>query len=181
MRFDRSDWKGDEEDLNRQLSLLAAAVKVEVYGRAFYMRMSECVRDKEGKLILKSLANDERDHHSWLLRQIDRIFPGKDVDSIRPDPEFAAVVPERPFPNIPPGSCFSSKEEIEAVKMAIEVEKASVRMYEEVGTLTKDPELKDLMHRLASWEKGHQKVLEDNLEYLKRGGSWYGYTPILEG
>lgn len=181
MRYERSDWKGDEEALNRQLSLLAAAVRVETYGRDFYLRMSECVRDKEGKLILKSLANDEKDHRSWLLRQIDRIFPGKDVDTIQPAPEFASVVPERPFPDIPPGACFSSQQEIEAVKMAIDVEKASVRMYSEVEELTKDRELKDLMKRLVSWEKGHQKVLEENLEYLKGGGSWYGYTPILEG
>jgi rubrerythrin len=65
--------------------------------------------------------------------------------------------------------------------MAIEVEKASVRMYEEVAGLTQDLELKMLMQRLATWEKEHQRLLEDNLGYLKRGGSWYGYNPILDG
>ncbi len=181
MRSERSDWKGEEKILHRQLGLLAAAIRVETYGRDFYLRMSECVKDKEGKLILRGLAKDEKDHRTWLIGQIDRIFPGKDVDTIVPDPEYADIVPQQAFPDVPPGACFSSQDEIKAVEMAIGVEKASVRMYGEVATLTRDPELKALMQRLVEWERGHQKTLEDNLDYLKRGGSWYGYNPILEG
>lgn len=181
MRFERSDWEKDEASLNKQLGLLAAAIKVETFGRDFYQRMSECTKDREGKLILRSLSRDEKEHRAWLTRQIDRIFPGKDVETIRPDPEYANVVPTRIFPNLPEGACLSPKDEIRAVEMAIEVEKASVRMYEEVARLTKDLELKMLMQRLATWEGEHQRLLEDNLGYLKRGGSWYGYNPILDG
>lgn len=181
MRSEKTDWKGDEANLQRQLGILAAAVKVETFGKEFYLRMSECVQDKEGKLILKSLSSDEQDHKTWLIRQIDRIFPGKEISSITPDPQYANVVPQRVFPDVPPGACLSAEDEIKAVEMAIEVEKASVRMYTEVAGLAMDLELKTLMQRLANWEKGHQKVLEDNLHYLKRGGSWYGYNPILDG
>ncbi len=181
MRSGTGSWEEDQRVLNRQLSLLAAAIRVETFGRDFYLRMSECVKDKEGKLILRSLAKDEKDHRAWLLRQIDRIFPGKDVSTITPEPEYANIVPQKPFPHVPEGACFTSQDEIRAVEMAIGVEKASVRMYGEVASLTRDPELKALMQRLVDWEKGHQKTLEDNLEYLKRGGSWYGYTPILDG
>ena len=104
MGSERSDWKGDELTLNRQLGILAAAVKVETYGRDFYLRMSECVRDKEGKLILKSLAEDEQEHRVWLTRQIDRIFPGKDVSTITPDPRYAGIVPQKVFPDLAPGA-----------------------------------------------------------------------------
>jgi rubrerythrin len=103
MRSERSDWQMEEQILKKQLGLLAAAIRVETYGRDFYLRMSECVMDKEGKLILRSLAKDEKDHRTWLIRQIDRIFPGKDVDTIVPDPEYADIVPQRPFPDVPPG------------------------------------------------------------------------------
>jgi rubrerythrin len=181
MGSERSDWKGDELTLNRQLGILAAAVRVEIYGRDFYLRMSDCVRDKAGKLILKSLAEDEQEHRAWLSRQIDRIFPGKDVSTLTPDPRYAGIVPQKVFPELPPGACLSAEDEIKGVETAIEIEKASVRMYTEVADMTKDLELKMLMQRLAHWEKGHQKVLEDNLHYLKRGGSWYGYTPLLDG
>jgi rubrerythrin len=181
MGSERSDWKGDELTLNRQLGILAAAVRVEIYGRDFYLRMSECIKDKEGKLILKSLAGDEEEHRNWLAHQIDRIFPGKDVSTLAPDPRYSGIVPQKVFPELAPGTCLTVADEIKGVEMAIEIEKASIRMYTEVADMTKDLELKMLMQRLAHWEKGHQKVLEDNLHYLKRGGSWYGYTPILDG
>ncbi|MDW5561712.1 MAG: ferritin family protein [Methanomassiliicoccus sp.] len=181
MRFERSDWKSDEASLNKQLGLLAAAIRVETFGKEFYQRMSECIKDREGKLILRSLSRDEKEHRAWLTRQIDRIFPGKDVTTIRPDPEYANVVPGKVFPDLPEGACLSAKDEMKAVEMAIGVEKASVRMYEQVASLTQDLELKILMQRLAQWEREHQRTLEENLEYLKRGGSWYGYNPILDG
>jgi rubrerythrin len=181
MRSEKTDWKGDEASLHRQLAILAAAIKVEEFGRDFYLKLSGCTRDKEGQLILKSLATDEQNHKAWLTRQIDRIFPGKEVASISPDPQYMSVIPQRVFPEMAQGTCLSAEDEIKAVEMAIEVEKASVRMYSEVAGLAMDLELKTLMQRLAQWEKGHQKVLEDNLHYLKRGGSWYGYNPILDG
>ena len=176
-----SDWARDEEELNRILGLLAAAVRVEERGRDYYRRLSECIGDREGKIILASLADDEMRHRSWLAHQIDRIFPGKDPASIEPDRRYADIVSQRIFPDLAPGACLAPKDEVKAVEAAIEVEKASVRMYLEVAGITADTELKDMMHRLAEWEKGHQKLLEENLHYLKRGGSWYGYTPILDG
>jgi len=181
MRFERGDWKSDEASLNKQLGLLAAAIRVETFGKEFYQRMSECIKDREGKLILMSLSRDEKEHRAWLMRQIDRIFPGKDAATIAPDPEYANVVPTRAFPDIPEGACLSPKDEIKAVEMAIEIEKASVRMYRQVAGMTQDMELKMLMQKLADWEREHQRVLEENLDYLRRGGSWYGYNPILDG
>ncbi len=181
MRLDRSDWRTEEAILNKQLGLLAAAIRVEEFGKDFYQRMSECIMDKEGKLILRSLSRDEKEHRAWLVRQIDRIFPGKEVDTIRPDPEYADIVPTNIFPDLPKGACLPPKDEIKAVEMAIEVEKASVRMYEEVAGMTGDTELRTMMQRLAQWEREHQRILEENLDYLRKGGSWYGYTPILDG
>jgi rubrerythrin len=58
MRVERSDWEKDEANLNRQLGLLAAAIRIETFGRDFYQRMNECTKDREGKLILKSLSRD---------------------------------------------------------------------------------------------------------------------------
>ena len=76
---------------------------------------------------------------------------------------------------------MTSQDEIEALEAAIEVEKRSARLYEEVAAAADDHELRSIMERLARWERGHQRILEDNLHYLRRGGSWYGYTPILDG
>lgn len=179
MSGDAGSWRGDEAALRRHLSILAAAVRVEAFGNDYYLKMSECVRDKEGKIILESLAQDEVQHRAWLERQIDRIFPGRKVEDIEAATDYD-LVPKKVF--VPPkDGCLALEDEIKGLETAIEVEKRSARMYEEVSQEVADPELKGVLQRLARWERGHQKILEDNLHYLKRGGSWYGYTPILDG
>jgi len=173
-----SSWKEDESSLQRQLAVLAAAVDIEDYGAAFYTSMSERVKDNEGRIILQSLAQDERQHRAWLERQIDRIFPGRRVEEIAPDRSYG-IDPAKVF-ILPPGP-LSAQDEIRSLEAAIEVEVRSAKLYDDVAAMTKDRELKTVMQRLARWERGHQKILEDNLHYLRRGGSWYGYTPILDG
>ena len=37
----------DRGSLDDRLSLLASAIELERFGNAFYMRMSECVKDRE--------------------------------------------------------------------------------------------------------------------------------------
>ncbi len=37
------------------------------------------------------------------------------------------------------------------------------------------------MVRLIKLKEEHLNVLEDGVSHLRRGGSWYGYVPILDG
>ncbi len=177
MRGDRSGWEDDGSDVQRLLSALAAAWRIEDYGVELYIAMSERVRDKEGSIILRSLAQDEARHRAWLENEIDRIFPGRSVRDIEPDPAYG-ISPSKVFA-VPDE--MTPQDEIAGLEAAIEVEKRSVQLYESVAAAADDRELKSLMERLARWERGHQRILEDNLHYLRRGGSWYGYTPILDG
>lgn len=171
-----SEWEDDSSSLRKQLSALAAAWQIEDHGIKLYSAMSERVKDKEGKNILQSLAQDEAQHKAWLEREIDRIFPGRRIKEIEPDPAYG-ITPAKVF-SLPDE--MTSQDEIEALEAAIEVEKRSARLYEEVAAAADDHELRSMMERLARWERGHQRILEDNLHYLRRGGSWYGYTPILD-
>jgi rubrerythrin len=181
MHSDTSDWRKDEENLRRQMSILAAAIQVEKYGYEFYTAMSKCIKDKNGKIILKSLAEDESQHRAWLERQIDRISPGKNPATITPDQSYIRLIPSKIFPSTTGETCLVLEDEIKGLEIGVQIEKNSVRMYSEAADLSSDPETRVVMLRLANWEKGHQKILEENLQYLRRGGSWYGYTPILDG
>ena len=169
-----------EETLRKQLSLLAAGVRVERFGINFYNSTAECVKDKNGKLLLKSLGNDEVKHEEFLVKQIHRLAPGIKVADIEPDPKYMAQIP-KVFPSSSGETCFAAEDEIRTLELGIQVEKNSYKMYSEGAELTQDPELKETFERLARWEKGHQKILEENLVYLRRGGTWYGYLPILDG
>jgi rubrerythrin len=181
MHSEVSNWRKDEDNLKKQLAILAAAIKVEKYGQDFYLKLAACIKDKEGKSILKGLAQDEAQHQHWLEAQIDRISPGKDPSTIAPDTKFTDLLPSNPFPTTGGDTCLKVKDEIKGVETGIQIEKSSIKMYSEAAEMSSDPEARAVLNRLAEWERGHQKILEDNLDYLKKGGSWYGYSPILDG
>ena len=167
-----------EED---QLSILAAAIEVEKFGYDLYVNMSESVGDKRGSALLKGLAKDEKEHRRILETEISRISPSIDVSSIEPAKEYLKLIPNRVFPAELGGKCSTLKGEIEAVEIGIEVEQNSIKMYSEAVGLVSDVKAKAVLGELAKWEGAHKTALEQNLHMLRTEGSWYGYSPILEG
>ncbi len=178
MRSERTDWRGDEERIKRQLSILAAAIKVESQAKDYYSSLSKSIMDKEGKRILNRLAEDEKEHRIWLEELIDRISPGRIPESIEPDSEYISIFHVNSLVMPANGKYLGPKEEIKAVELAIQIEKDTSKMFTEASDLSGDLETKMALKRIARWEVGHQKILEDNLHYLQKGGSWYENNPV---
>ncbi|MDD1773028.1 MAG: ferritin family protein [Methanomassiliicoccales archaeon] len=164
-----------------QLSILAAAIEVEKFGYDLYMNMGECVKDKRGAALLRGLAQDEKEHRRILEDEIARISPSVDIPSIKPAKEYLKLIPDRVFPAELGRRCSTLEGEIEAVEIGIKVEVSSMQMYSEAVGLVSDARTKALLGDLGKWEGTHKTALEQNLHMLRTEGSWYGYTPILEG
>ncbi len=171
----------NDVEIKKQLSILAAGIEVEKFGAEFYTRTSPAVRDKNGSLLLKGLGEDEKKHRKYLEMQMLRLAPGLDPQTVEPENKYIGRIPGEMF--MPPGggTFFTPDDEIKALEIGIQVEKNSIEMYSEARDLVREPELKEIFGRLVRWEEGHRDVLEENLHYLRRGGTWYGYTPILDG
>ncbi len=58
-----------EREMTNELSILAAAWRLERYGFTFDTKMSGCVGDRNGSSILKGLAEDEEQHRRWIERR----------------------------------------------------------------------------------------------------------------
>jgi rubrerythrin len=162
------------------LSVLAAALRIEEFGMEFYRRFSECVGEGKGAALLRGLSRDEGEHREFILREMRRISPGTEVGSIRPASSLMGIVPEEVFP-FPADHCLTLEDEIGALEMGIQVEERSIEMYRKAALMVDDPGTKSLLERLVGMEEGHRKLLQDNMYMLRNEGSWYGYTPILEG
>ncbi len=179
--------RGEEGERSRSgekeetVSILAAAIEVEKFGFEMYMRVSECVRDKKGAALLRSLANDETEHRRILEKEIMKMRPGVDLSSLAPTKKYMDLIPERIFPKEVEEKCATLEGEIGMIEIGIGVEDNSVRMYSEAAAGTANLDLKALLVDLAKWEGRHKKTLEENLHMLRLEGSWYGYLPILEG
>jgi rubrerythrin len=162
------------------MNVLAAARQIEVFGIEFYRRFSECVREENGAALLRGLERDEIHHKEFIEKEMRRLAPSADPAMVRPGLPIEGIVPERAFP-FPPDRCLSLENEIEALKVGIQVEMSSVAMYREAALRVDEPGVKTLLEKLTHVEEGHRKLLEDNMYLLENEGAWYGYSPILEG
>ena len=111
------------------LSILAAAREIEIFGIQFYSKVTTCITDENGKAIMRSLGADERQHKETIEEVMEHLSPGLDLDEVEPERELLDIVPKKVFPFPPEGTCLTMKDEIRAVEIGIDVEIASVKMY----------------------------------------------------
>ncbi|MGD1060156.1 MAG: ferritin family protein [Methanomassiliicoccales archaeon] len=162
------------------VAVLKAAIEIEEFGIKFYSDLSGCVGDERGAALFRSLAADEREHRRILRKELDRLGQMCDVSCIAPMHEYLELIPQRVF-TPPPGACLTLKDEISALEMGIEVEENSRRMYSDSLSKVDDKMTRSTLESLVVWETKHKQILEENLQNLKLEGTWYGYSPILEG
>jgi rubrerythrin len=163
------------------LSILAAARQIEIFGIQFYSKVATCVVDENGKALMRSLGADERTHKETIEEMMQHLSPGLDLDEVEPAKEFLDILPSKVFPFPPEGTCLTVNDEIRAVNIGIDVEKASVKMYQEASAMVDDLRIKNILITLTQIEEKHKILLESSLMMLKTEGSWYAYTPILDG
>jgi rubrerythrin len=162
-------------------SIMKTAVTIEEFGIDFYSRMSECVADEKGAALLRSLANDEKEHKAILEKQLLEISRTFDISKAEPMGEYLGVLAKNVFVAPPEGACLLLEDEISALEKGITVEISSRKMYEDAMTRVQDEKVRSTLQQLAEWEGRHQEILEENLRLLRLEGAWYGYGPILEG
>ncbi len=163
------------------LSILSAARQIEIFGIQFYSKVATCVADENGKALMRSLGADERTHKETIEEVMRHLSPDLDLDEIEPEKEFLDIIPKKVFPFPPEGTCLTAQDEIRAVQIGLDVEIASVKMYLDAAALVDDQRVRNILVTLTKIEEKHKILLESSLLMLKTDGSWYAYTPILEG
>ncbi|MCE5295499.1 MAG: ferritin family protein [Euryarchaeota archaeon] len=164
-----------------ELDVLNAALAIEEFGIEFYHRLEECIGEEEGKALMRSLARDEAQHRQLILGEISMVAGGKEVVAKEVDLSGYGIVPSKVFRSLPKDRCLTLEEEMEALNVGMEVERNSITMYAVAAKGAVHVGVRERLLQLEGIEKGHLKLLEENAHMLKTGGSWYGYTPILEG
>lgn len=156
--------------------VIAAAIEFERFGKEFYMRFHELVKDPKAKALMKGLAHDEEEHAELLTNEL------KALGEAAPAPPRKTIEEglEKIFPHSILKGSIETKDAISAIKLGIETEQRSIDFYtQHAGSATGD--LKGVFEKLVRMEKGHLQLLHENLVHLRDDGMWYGYVPILEG
>lgn len=138
--------------------LLLAAVKSEVESRTVYQALADMVKNAFLKDRLTFLAGEEDKHRIFIEGLFRKKFPNKEI-----------VLPEEtpvPLPviKIPDESIPLS----EVVESAMEAEKASSNFYNGLVDIFDDSSIKKTLQYFAAMEMNHYRILEAELESIKR-------------
>lgn len=155
--------------------ILATAIEFERFGSEYYSKLKDLVADEKAKVLMKSLATDEKEHASILEIELTN-HGGKPKKTSKEllKKGFAEMFPEKIKKN-----SIATKDAISAIKLGIRTEERSIMFYSK-NRASSDKKLAKILAKLEKMELAHLALLEENLVYLQSDGSWYGYVPILD-
>jgi rubrerythrin len=156
--------------------VISTAIEFEHFGHKYYLRFHELVADEKAKALMKSLAEDEKEHAEILSRELAKLGaePKKHSKEML-EKGLAEMFPEKLRKN-----SIATRDAISAIKLGMRTEERSIGFYSKNAGKGGE-KLKKIFEQLEQMEKGHLNLLKENLHYLENDGSWFGYVPILEG
>ncbi len=70
---------------------------------------------------------------------------------------------------------WTDKEDLKAIRVAMEAEKGAYQNYSKAAKMTKNPRGRDMFHQLSEFEMNHYQRLKDLLKSLEEKGEWTLY------
>jgi rubrerythrin len=170
--------------MNEEITeIIEKAINIEVFGYNYYSKLKNLVSDSEGKGLMGFLANAEEEHKNSLIKKCQSY--GKEPETTELGILIVEVLmdegQEKIFKSLMEKDKLNTIDAIEAIKLGMNVEANSIKFYKDNASKSPESEIVKLFTELSAWEQEHLELLKENLRMLKDEGSWYGYTPILEG
>lgn len=142
------------------LDALMRGMEIEKETFDFYTRAEQKTFNPEGKRIFKWLAKSEESHYlklTELYKSLDQsgrwvFFAGPTI-SLEPRSEGAAV--------------GFDTDDIEALKLAMDVERKGIAYFDELLVQTTDPEGRSMIEALRREEEEHLRVISEKLAQLE--------------
>lgn len=138
-----------------EAEVLGTALELERKGFTFYTEAEKKTGNQTGKKMFAQLAKEEKEHIERLLALFKNLYPQESHKEI---PLFDVEVSE-----------YAG--EVEALKIARDMEKQSIKFY----TDSAKGNLAPLFTELIEIEKEHLELLEAELDYVQRTGFWFDY------
>lgn len=147
-------------------ALLHEAMESERKAMEFYKNASSKAKSHVGKQFFNELAEFEHNHYQKVKHIIELHKEGLSIE---------ITSKEQPIPSIGPevkGEIESNCDEIvDVIHLAIESEKSAQHRYIQIANMFDDKGAKHIFNTLATDEKNHQKILEDQFYHLSNKGT----------
>jgi rubrerythrin len=158
---------------------LETAIKMETDAMKFYREAIKKTSHPLGKRLFEGFVVDELRH----LKVLQDIMNDLDIDvtTVHPKQDIKTVFTELKDQMME--RVKATTDEIEAVKVALDFEKAGYHFYEEQAKNATEEKEKKLYEILTVEEKRHYELLENTHRFLQDTGDWVMWEEhgILEG
>ncbi|NOX19943.1 MAG: ferritin family protein [Nitrospirae bacterium] len=154
------------------------AIKMETDAMKFYREAAQKTSHPFGRKMFESLVRDEARH----LRLLEEILKGLDID-----PHVQCLGDVRTvFSDLKDqmlSRVTASSDELEAIRLALEMETQGYKYYQEAAQKAEDPKEKRLFEVLTKEEERHYQILNNTYSFLEDTGNWFMWEElsIVEG
>jgi rubrerythrin len=163
------------------LEILQLAINIENMIGEQYSDLSRKVQNPSGKSIFEYLAKEAAEEAKVLQTQHDALKEGKWLDDEDAKPlknVCPAVKPDKDIKDsqdIAPSDSDIGRDEsdLEALELAMEVKKRSIKFYCEASGKVKEEKAKKMFAHLIELEEKHLEELNVQYHWLKQTGFWY--------
>jgi rubrerythrin len=163
----------DSPEQRKIIPGLETAIRMEIDGKAFYLKACADSTNEGGKHLFSQLASEENVHR----RLFEQIYEAIRKQNSWPQVEITNASREKAlFSRGESGTAVPEKalsNEIDAVKQAIDMEIRSHDFYKAQMNSVNYSSEKLFYQRLAAEEQGHQLALVDYLEFLQAPSSYF--------
>ena len=149
------------------------AIQMEMDGIKFYSDLAAKTLHPMGKVMFKSFVEDEKLHAKRLralLSNQSETVKAEDKSAVNPRERLVTIF--REMGNELKKKVNVNTNDIEAVKLAMGIEKEGIKFYEQAAKEIDDKKDSETYRFLAGEEKTHFSILKNTLEYLENTELW---------
>ncbi|MDA8091739.1 MAG: ferritin family protein [Nitrospiraceae bacterium] len=146
------------------------AIKTETDAIDFYGKAAQKTSHPVGKKMFLSIIEDEKRH----LEVLKCIFEGMDIEvpeGKNPMGRVKTVFDENR--DLMLSRVAATSDEVQALEMAMKMEKDSVDFYEKAAASARERKEKAVFERLVEEEKQHYAIFSNTLQFLTDTGNWF--------
>lgn len=145
------------------------AIRMQTDAIKFYTEAAEKTKNPVGKQMFLTIVEDEKRH----LETLSQIFKGLNitVQDVSPMENIRTV-----FESMKSGMMKrveATMDELEAFKIAMQMEKEGVEFYKKAAAQAKTEKEKTLFERLIKEEQEHYNIFANTYFFLSDTGSWF--------
>ena len=144
------------------MNVFDVAMKMEMDGKAYYEKLADQTDLAGLQTIFRRMAEDEQNHFEVFQAMKD----GKNLPDLRVGSSLAAT--RNIFENLPqPETALKNvKDTLAAYQHAMDVEAKSQLFYEKAASEETDPQLKEVLLKIAAEEKQHFDIMEKVFHFI---------------